>query len=121
MKTQAVLLVLAGLSFALPSFAKYENSFESRDPIHSNIITVNYIKTVRIDTANTWIGTKVFKIDDSCFEVKQDINIEDKDVTFSDVINAAEIPDTYKIGKLNSKTTAVSCDMYEVDRIKVVN
>ncbi len=114
------LLIGAAILMAGPAVAKYDNSFANRTPIHSNVLTVNYIKAVSVHTENTWIGTKVFKVDNSCFEVKQDLNVVDKPVSFSNVINAAEIPESFRVSELNTDTKAVSCDMYEVDAVKVI-
>ena len=93
---------------------RYRTQLSGHEVIHENLVSVNYIRAVKVLTAKSWIGNKVYKVDDSCFEVRRDIQVKHENVGFSDAINAAAIPEYYEVGTLVEKTKAVGCDAYEV-------
>ncbi len=92
----------------------YASDLTGHQLVHENLLSVNYIKAVKILTAKSWIGTRVYKVDTACFEVKRDIQVSKEHVGFSDVINAAAIPDYYEVGTLVERVKAVGCDSYEI-------
>ncbi|ELP6119108.1 TPA: hypothetical protein I7730_14160 [Vibrio vulnificus] len=88
--------------------------------IYSDSVDVSYLKEVQLDLTDDWIGRRVFKKDDVCFEVSQVLKTEDLKLDASgDAIKHAGLPDKLTLAKLISKVEAVDCGIYTSSTIKL--
>ncbi|CAH7154532.1 hypothetical protein [Vibrio alginolyticus] len=88
--------------------------------IYSDSVDVAYLKEVKLNLTDDWIGRRVFQMDGVCFEVSQVLKTEDLKLdSKDDAIKHAGLPEKITLAKMKSSVGTVDCDIYTSSTIRL--
>lgn len=91
-----------------------DETIASSQTIYNDSVDVNYLKSITIDAQRDWVGVRILKKGDTCYEVKQDIKVDTKKEPFGKYVGASALPETVDVGKVKRSISVVDCAAYEL-------
>lgn len=112
-------LFLSGIAVSVnasPFWSKdvSEETIAESQTLYNDSVDVTYLESITVNAQRDWVGVKVMKKGDVCFEVKQEVKVDSKKDPFGDYVGASALPKEVDVGKLSRQLKVVDCSKYEV-------